>query len=207
MILEFMRITPLVKHPDGSWVRATYGFFCAKGNAGPYLSMRSERWESRNGRPFGREPAETGRTIGRHTLEAPDLAFLAPLLPFAMFEPESGPVHYEANALFWLDLIKNPAKARTDDRPVEAFLQHVCWGTLPDDVDALAAGRLLAATLANLCGEDHEQRRGIQKQWLRQRLPALKQRFVEVVKQVDLEEQLNEARKWFRDSATKEASE
>lgn len=186
---EFKKTTPWVFTKDGNVIRYDYGFTCFQGNQGPYFSITGEEWRARRGSeplPAGRDCLSCGCL---HDYIPKALAFLRPAIPFHLFDPDHGPMHYEADALFRLHQADGE---HTDDRiyrvgehdpdPMVCFKSHVCFGLLPTDAESELQSLLIIS-------DDGR------KLWLRNRLPALREKFIEtVVKGLGLETEYENAR-------------
>lgn len=171
--------------------RIIYGFTAFKGNAGPYFGVTHERYGSKRGKC---EPSK--REVGFGTVshemidwlpEAEQKA-LRTANAFHLFEPSTGPMHYEANALYFLKM----AFGETNETwsvpdPWRAFLRHIAYGLIPEDTQTTSALREDMSDLS-------EAERML---WLRDRLPQLQLKFRSVVTELGLEKELADARMFF----------
>ncbi len=139
-------------------IRATYGLQRLSGNSEGYLSVTGET-EEFSGR--WRE-ASCGCL---HELIAKAFPELVDLIPFHLTNESGIPMHYEANALYWLGVANFTVVAR--DTPADAlrhFKNSVLWGSLSEDrTDEIPS--LKAAS-----------------KWLSDRLPKLQEMFKVVLK-------------------------
>lgn len=103
---------------------------------------------------------------------------LAPLVQWHLVSTD-GPLHYLANALYWMDFIKGIYKLKPESNvkdpgrsiTVEAFKNTVVWGAIPGDTDA---------DLEKMTGAGD---RALVGDMLQARLPALMEKFLSVMKQ------------------------
>jgi hypothetical protein len=168
------------KDYENTLVRAEYGFSCIAGNSGPYFAVTAEEWYcSTEGKPRGREPLACGMLHDR-ILSIPSLAkLLERALPFHLFDPDRGPMHYEANGLYWLEMYDGKHERRTyDPDPVATFKSHVCFGSLAGDSDA---------EIESVLGSDKTTRVA----WLAARLPRLREAFRAMVAELGMTAELD----------------
>ncbi len=168
---DFKKVTPWVFTGEGTVVRYEYGFTCMRGNRGPYFSITGEEWAAHRGEtplPAGRDCISCGCL---HSGLPDDLKAA---VPFHLFDPTYGPMHYEANALYNLGLATGEydgtlhAPKEWDPDPMACFKSGVCWGALSTDTEfELESLRRIS--------------RDGWKLWLDNRLPLLRMRFLETV--------------------------
>lgn len=101
-----------------------------------------------------------------HAEVAKHFPFLAPTLKWHLSSQQSGPMHYVANARYWLEQVNGIfhwERHSYDPDPLEAFMNQVVFGEvetdsrLPslDDLDAWCAARL-PALLAKMTADTEE---------------------------------------------------
>jgi len=164
-----MKTTPPVNFEENGIkyrITATYGIdyeFGRKHNHAPGFSLTctidrlsGRRWVDHGG---GWSP----KSITKHF---PDLS---PLIQWHLVSTEE-PLHYLANAGYWMDFINGVYKVKPEcnGNPLEAFKATIVWGAIPGDTD-----RELAKMVA--CDRAH------MADMLRNRLPALMERFRSVM--------------------------
>lgn len=168
--------------------RIAYGFTSLKGNSAPYFSVTHESFVARRG-----ECAPTQREVSFGTVSHALIDAL-PMLEqkemrvanaFHLFSPTSGPMHYEENGLYLLELCSDPGEHSIDTHPDpwQAFLRHVVVGLLTTDTGTTTSLKSM------LIGFDEAGRRT----WLRNRLPLLQEAFASVVTALSLEQKLADA--------------
>lgn len=171
------------------------GFTCMLGNKGPHFSIGHHAQEARlvGGQLVVRKDGgESFGVFSQIPSDVPELDFLRPALPFHLFDPDHGPMHYEANALYWLHLETGEITRREyDPDPWQTFLDHVCWGTLAGDKEAELARLKLDLTQVS---DD------ARKLWLQNRLPKLIERFHQIVEEIGLSSELGAAKQWFAEA-------
>ena len=117
-------------------IRARYGW-CVIGKQEPYWSVTAEI-EAEHG---GNWREDSGGCL--HAEVTKHFSFLAPTIKWHLSGKNSGPMHYEANARYWLEMVNGVSRwsAPPNVDPLEAFKHTVVFGALPSDgsVPTLAA--------------------------------------------------------------------
>lgn len=125
--------------------------------AGVEHKLRNNRWESAYGRFACCADHEAAR---RYFPE------VANLIRWHLSAIHSGPMHYEANAIFWAEVAQGlKPRGAYDPDPVEAFKHTVVFGALAGDGNPADAAVTASLTTDEL------------RTWLRARLPALMAQF------------------------------
>ncbi len=194
---DFKKTTPWFYSGGGKTVtRYDYGFTCFAGQA-PYFSVTGEEWAAKRS---GNEPVPAGRDCIScgclHDRFPKDARFLREAVPFHLFTPEQGPMHYFENAKYRhnqasgeLDgTIHDPARDPFAPKtPWELFEGSVLWGVLEGDEEwkLEAVKRVGPETL---------------QVWLADRLVRLNEKFIEVMASIGAEDLLVEASAWHREN-------
>lgn len=100
------------------------------GGGEPYFSMTGELYEKgKGGGWIELGGGAIGEEIGRQ------IPYLAPFEKWHLFYVNSGPVHYEANAVYWWELGTARRSRELERKPPdyyrEIFKEHVIFGTAP----------------------------------------------------------------------------
>lgn len=157
-----MRMTDWVEYKEGSAryrIQAHYGIdrgFAARYNQDAHFSITCDIEEMRGGKW-----RESGGGAA-HEITTRHFPKLAPLIKWHLCGVETGPMHYLANALYWLDIAAGRVPpSQYGPEPMEAFRSTIVYGALP--VDAAFDLERAPASL------DRE----VIRLWLESRLPAL----------------------------------
>ena len=127
-------------------IRAEYGWH-QTGQQEPYWSVTAE--QERHERGKWRE--DSGGTM--HDAIRGHFPFLAPTLKWHLSFQKSGPLHYEANARYWLEKhygVSKWAAQPYDPDPLGAFKSTVVFGALPEDQGVPSLEQLTAWCAARL---------------------------------------------------------
>jgi hypothetical protein len=138
-----------------------YGFEYLGGNPDPHFYVTCDTYEKRRG---GRWEDAGGGAAHEHISKiAPQLI---PIIRWHLCGMDTGPMHYEANAIFWAEVAQGKHERKSyDPDPLAAFRTTVVFGAVESDgTDADAA---VTATLT-----PDELR-----SWLRARFSALMAAF------------------------------
>lgn len=161
-----MKNTGWTEYKDGNAIcriRATYGIdraFAARHNQDAHFSIVCDIEERRGTRWY-----DIGGGAA-HSLIAKHFPKLAPLIKWHLCGIESGPMHYLANAMYWLDIAAGRVPpSQYGPEPMEAFKSTIVYGALP--VDAAFDLDRAPASLD----------RTVIEHWLKVRLPALLEAF------------------------------
>lgn len=142
-----------------------YGFHYLQGNSRPYFSVTLDIWEKkRNGQWYESGGGSAHDEVARVFPE------LAPLIKWHLVGDDGTPMHYVANALYWLEMEFGISKWNNDSgaKPLEAFKRIVCFGALAEDID-----ESLSVLLSPL-GKDAKFNLAVRvNKWCASRLPAL----------------------------------
>lgn len=141
MNIERMQTKTAKYHEHGSLMthRVTFGFHYLQGNRRPYFSITSDIRE--NGREYA------GGCC--HEEVAKHFPRLRPLIKWHCVDDDAHPMHYEANAAFWLEYfhgINKYERKSYDPDPLEAFKHTVVFGAV--DTDEATLPDLLAPIVA-----------------------------------------------------------
>ena len=116
-------------------IKVSYGFRYLQGNTRPYFSITGQTWE--RGR-YGWKEATSGcihEEIARYFPE------LSPLIEWHLVDDNGEPLHYVANALYWLENVhgvsKYPANFDDKNRSREIFEKHILFGHTMADSQAM----------------------------------------------------------------------
>lgn len=137
-------------------IKAEYGIdydFAKRNNQAPYFSITAEIDRAI---PGGRWYDDSGGML--HDEIAFHFPKLEPYLKWHLVG-EDGPMHYIANAKYWLDVATGKISNTGNANPTEAFYSTIVMGALPDDTSTIPD--FLEASWAEF------------KQWLEERLPRL----------------------------------
>lgn len=158
-----MQTTPWRLFDDGSKrIRATYGLRIIGDNC--YFSITGEI-----------EHAHRGLWVNSsfgclHSQIAALMPDLAPLIPFHLVDILGSPMHYKANATYWLEgsvFARNVEE--TAAQCIEYFKSTVLWGLFRSDINDSDI-----PTLKELDA------------WLAKRLPLIREKFHEMLKAIDM---------------------
>lgn len=208
-MLDYKKVTPWYFAPSDSAgprevFHIDYGFTAIRGNRGPYFSMTHECYVARPGNvPLPTKREVSFGIVSASLIDAVPLPLQAALRTanaFHLFDPISGPMHYEANGLYWLaqaagEYDDGPSYLRPregDPDPWKAFLRHVAMGQLSEDQGSTNS---LRRTLTEISVEGR-------KLWLRNRLPLLKEAFAKAIMALDLDAELAQAQAFFAEQAS-----
>ena len=177
--------------PAGGAVVIEYGLHYLGGNPGPYVFVTADV-ENARGRveSCGTQPDVVARF-------APHLA---PLQALHLSDPQRGPMHYEANALYWWELATGCSRwprREWDPDPRATFESHVNFGMVPtyDDPEnhpcdwkpnRACADEVKARWLGML--------RARLRRWLRERFDEWKANAADTLRAFDLDPDWNPAR-------------
>lgn len=109
-------------------IRATFGLQKLQGNQYAYFSITGETER----RERGRWAEDAGGCIHDEIRE--HLPELAEFIVWHLVDETGTPMHYEANAIYWLQVANHAQNApETPAKALEHFKSTVLWGVLPED--------------------------------------------------------------------------
>lgn len=194
---DFNKKTDWIHHigfaGDNNVLQYDYGFSCIKGNNTPHFYITgTERMAVQN--TIG-QWLPTGRELSGGCLHNTVPELLKDAVAFHGFSPDDGPTHYVENGLYRLK--QNAGEydgtihtvREHDPDPWKVFLSHICFGQLREDKDINL--NLLRRDLTDISEVGR-------KLFLQNRLPKLKLRFLEIIQELDLMEELDEAMLFFQ---------
>lgn len=158
-----MITTPWKTYREGGTkyrIQATYGMdyaFARRYNQEPYFSLTGEiQRQARNNRWMEDSGGQLHDELIKHFPQLREIA------DWHLVSP-AGPMHYIANAKYWLDVWDNYQEG--SEKPFDAFASTIVWGALPGETGCAA----LASKMTRRWGEVRD--------WLELRLPLLQRAF------------------------------
>src|SRR5262245_17517969 len=117
---DFTKTTAWFDVPSEKLIgKITYGFSCIEGNSGPYFSITGEAWKRDERayargelKPRGRDGVMFGQCHDTLIPCSPHSALFKRAAQFHLFDPNEGPMHYTANALYWLEEFDKSVEVR-----------------------------------------------------------------------------------------------
>ncbi len=178
------------RHGVREVIRFEYGFTCIRGNSEPYFSVTGEVWRAAPGpvpKPRGRDCVACGML---HNYLPTPLRWLRKAIPFHLFGVGPGPMHYQANALYWLEQATGVRDGSLrlksyDPDPITAFKNTIIFCQVEVDSD------FMVESLVRMGPESRVM-------FLADRLPLLHAKFREMVRELDLESELHESLAFFK---------
>jgi hypothetical protein len=186
----------------GEKMRVTYGFdvaFARNYKQAPYFSITCDIRDNHGDAGGG----------AAHEKIAKVFPELARFIPWHLTSWDKGPMHYEANAMYWFRKIGLPKEKSYDPDPEEAFKSTIVFGALPSDErtweamrGALLERQVPRADLDKGIFDGKQEalfaapRKPIEQEcaaWLKSRLPLLLQAFVATMEAAGLAEKTDDA--------------